>query len=117
MFRKIAFVGAAAFISTSALAQDTSLAYRGSGTRAGGPAYLLNNPRGPVKAVAVPQSNIPLAYRGSGTRAGGPAYLLNNPKGRLKPVTSPQSKIPLAYRGSGTRAGGPAYLLNNGGQR
>ena len=96
-----------------ALAQDASLAYRGTGTRAGGPAYLLNSETGgAVRPVRMNPNAIPLAYRGSGTHAGGPAYLASARASHLdQPVRSRDSVIPLAYRGSGTRAGGPAYLL------
>jgi hypothetical protein len=101
-----------------ALAQDASLAYRGIGTRAGGPAYLLNSETGgAVHPVRMNPNAIPLAYRGSGTHAGGPAYLASARASHIdQPVRSRDSVIPLAYRGSGTRAGGPAYLLYTGAQ-
>ena len=68
-----------------AWAQVWDPAYRGSGQRAGGPAYLLNyGGYGPGWGYA-PASGYGRgwygyrspAYRGSGQRAGGPAYLLN----------------------------------------
>ena len=116
---KLTLAAIAALISTSAFAQDRSLAYQGSGTRAGGPAYLLNSPTGgPVRAVKRRQSHLPLAYRGSNSRAGGTAYLLNSTTGgTVKSTRQPKSNVPVAYRGSGSRAGGPAYLLNDGGRR
>ncbi len=67
----------AAVLSTAAFAQDASRAYRGSGQRAGGPAYLLNSSTGGA-VTRTPRRKNALAYRGSGQRAGGPAYLLND---------------------------------------
>jgi hypothetical protein len=67
-----------------AWAQVWDPAYRGSGQRAGGPAYLLNYGGSPGWGYATAWGygrgwygyRSP-AYRGSGQRAGGPAYLLN----------------------------------------
>jgi hypothetical protein len=65
-----------------ASAQVWDPAYRGSGQRAGGPAYLLNHGGywGYAPAWGYGRGwygyRSP-AYRGSGQRAGGPAYLLN----------------------------------------
>src|SRR3712207_4230180 len=101
---KLTLAAIAALISTSAFAQDRSLAYQGSGTRAGGPAYLLNSPTGgSVRAVRRPKSHVSLAYRGSNSRAGGTAYRLNSTTGEAaKPIRRPKSNVPLAYRGSGS---------------
>ena len=75
--KTFALVTFATLLSTAALAQDSSLAYRGSGNRAGGPAYLLNSETArAVRPVRNRASQVSLAYRGSGNRAGGPAYLL-----------------------------------------
>ena len=109
--KTFALVAFATLAATSALAQDASLAYRGSGQRAGGPAYLLNDGSGAVRPVRMRPNAVPLAYRGSGQRAGGPAYLLNGNPGSIQPVRMRSNPIPLAYRGSGQRAGGPAYLV------
>ena len=118
--RTFALVAFMTFAAGPALAQDASLAYRGIGTRAGGPAYLLNSETGAVRRVRMSPNAIPLAYRGSGTHAGGPAYLASTRASHIdhidQPVRSRASVIPLAYRGSGTRAGGPAYLLYTGAQ-
>ena len=100
-------------ISSSASAQVWDLVDRGSGQRAGGPAYLLNYGGYAGWGYAGPRGYYHPAYRGSGQRAGGPAYLLN-------PSYAPPAwgyggvwySRPPAYRGSGQRAGGPAYLLN-----
>ncbi|HVL70287.1 MAG TPA: hypothetical protein VM434_00210 [Beijerinckiaceae bacterium] len=55
---------------------QTPIYARGSGTRAGGPAYLLISETG-GRPVVTPRANpVPAYARGSGTRAGGPAYLL-----------------------------------------
>ena len=104
------------FISSSASAQVwIDPAYRGSGHRAGGPAYVLNygGYAGPGLGYAGPPRFYDPAYRGSGQRAGGPAYLLNPSYGLPSSYYRPgwYGRSP-AYRGSGQRAGGPAYLLN-----
>ena len=103
------------FISSSVSAQVWDPAYRGSGHRAGGPAYLLNHGgyAGPGLGYAGPRRFHHPAYRGSGQRAGGPAYLLNPSYGLPGSYYNPgwYGRSP-AYRGSGQRAGGPAYLLN-----
>jgi hypothetical protein len=111
----------AGLASGSASAQVWDPAYRGSGHRAGGPAYLLNTGgyAGPGWAYSYrygPRRF--LAYRGSGHRAGGPAYLLNTggyagPGWVYTYRYGPRRFWNPAYHGSGHRAGGPAYLLNS----
>ncbi|MDF2974235.1 MAG: hypothetical protein K0R61_4685 [Microvirga sp.] len=109
------FVLIVCLISGSASSQVWDPAYRGSGQRAGGPAYLLNHGgRAPGWGYG-PLRVWDSAYRGIGHRAGGPAHLLN-PAG-YAPLRGYRRgwygyHLP-AYRGSGHRAGGPAYLLNH----
>ena len=66
--KTFALVTFATLLSTAALAQDSSLAYRGSGNRAGGPAYLLNSGDG-ARRQAGSQPRIPKFRSLTGARA------------------------------------------------
>ena len=95
--------------STSAFAKNVDLAYRQSGTHAGGPAGLLiSSTGGPVLRHAGVYRNRAYAY--AGTHAGGPADLLISSTGgpvlrHARPYRDP------AYAYSGGHAGGPAALF------
>jgi hypothetical protein len=95
--------------STSAFAENADLAYRQSGTHAGGPVGLLiSSTGGPVLRHAGVYRNRAYAY--AGTHAGGPADLLISSTGgsvlrHARPYRDP------AYAYSGSHAGGPAALF------
>jgi hypothetical protein len=108
--KKLTLASLMVLASTSAFASNPDVAYRQSGTHAGGPAGLLiSSTGGPV----APRRSFRLdpAYARSGSHAGGPADLLISSTGG--PVLHrPRAYRDPAYAYSGTHAGGPAALLN-----
>ena len=109
---RIALTLLAILAGECALAQDLSMAYRASGHRAGGPAYLLAppNPAGLRKAPLV--SNIPVYQLGSGHHTGGPARELVSTTGPGElslegTIYDPTRIVPFGTARSGQRAGGP----------
>lgn len=100
--RSLAFGLVALALATPAAAQDT-LAYKGSGTRAGGPAYLYYD-NGRVDRVMVHPTTLGPRYR-SGQMSGGPAREFIT-WDSVAPQQGPVTFEPR-YR-SGQGAGGPA---------
>lgn len=100
---------AAAFLATSAIAQDSRPAPRdgmsppaytqGSGQRAGGPASELNSPTGLPPGATTGTINAPRP---------------NGPNARQSPTLTPggAAQIPSYQQGSGQSSGGPAKELN-----
>jgi hypothetical protein len=86
------------------------MAYRGSGVRAGGPAFQLNSETGGAAKPTRRKSTAP-GYRHSGHRAGGPASDLNRAGtgslSRQGTVADPNRVVPFGTARSGHSAGGP----------
>ena len=108
--KKLMLASLAVLASTPAFASNVDVAYRQSGTHAGGPAGLLISSTGGPVASRRPFRLDP-AYARSGNHAGGPADLLISSTGG--PVLHrPRAYSDPAYAYSGTHAGGPAALLS-----
>ena len=79
--KKLMLASLAVLASTPAFASNVDVAYRQSGTHAGGPADLLISSTGGL-VLRRPRAYRDPAYAYSGTHAGGPAALLNGRMGR-----------------------------------
>lgn len=108
--RAIGCLAFAALVATPAQAQDISLAYRGSGPRAGGPAYLYYDA---VQPRFVPHGSEPIGYAPrprAGQMSGGPAreFILQDrgPASLEGTVHDPARSVPFGTARSGQRAGG-----------
>jgi hypothetical protein len=106
--KRLILTTAATVLATAAFAQDNG-AYRASGQRAGGPAYLTNSETGgavkPIRGTSRPK-----AYRYSGHHGGGPAndaIVQTGPVSVQGTVYDPARIVPFGTARSGHTAGGP----------
>ena len=105
--KTFALAALATMAATAALAEGN--AYRASGQRAGGPAYLANSETGGA-VRPVRRAPKPAAYRHSNQRAGGPAgdaAAKAGPTSAQGTVYDPARTVPFGVARSGHAAGGP----------